>query len=86
MLDDTAYARDWSSTKGYSTGMDCRFAKGPAQENFEPLFASLTADRQGSIHGINDNDNMPLEDQAPHIQSDVKKIQALNLYRPSSTA
>lgn len=78
--------RSLTSPSALRKTLELHASKGPAQENFEPLFASLTADRQGSIHGINDIDNMPLEDQAPHIQSDVKKIQALNLYRPSSTA
>jgi uncharacterized protein YbjT (DUF2867 family) len=78
--------RSLTSPSALRKTLELHASKGPAQENFEPLFASLTADVQGSIYGTNDIDNMPLEDETPNIQSDINQIQTFFRERPSFSA
>jgi len=50
--------------------------KGSAQSNFDPLFFKLDSDRPGSIHGIHDIQNMPLEDEPQNIRMDIQNAQS----------
>jgi len=49
---------------------------GPAQVDFEALFAPLDADLQGTLDGVRDMDNQPLEDEPKRVRDDLDEILA----------
>ncbi|MGC4051421.1 MAG: SDR family oxidoreductase [Paludibaculum sp.] len=50
---------------------------GPAQQDMEPLFAALDADKDGSLDAARDIDNQPFEDEPERVRDDVKTVLAL---------
>jgi uncharacterized protein YbjT (DUF2867 family) len=50
--------------------------RGPAQEDFEPLFAALAADKPGSLDAVLDMDNMALRDEPKRVQDDLDALSA----------
>ncbi len=50
--------------------------KGPAPEDFDALFAPLDADPQGSLDGVRDMANQPLEDESQRVRDDLKAVLA----------
>jgi len=49
---------------------------GSPQSDLEPLFSALKADAAGSLDGIEDMQNMPLEDEPQDVRHDLKAVQA----------
>src|SRR5271165_2779505 len=49
---------------------------GPAQEDFDALFAALDADPQGSLDGVRDMANMPLKDEPKRVSEDLDAMLA----------
>ena len=47
---------------------------GPAQEDFDPLFAALDADVSGAFDAVRDNPNMPLEQEPARVQNDLQRL------------
>ena len=51
--------------------------KGDAQASFEDLFEALDADVPGSLHGVRDIQNMPVENESVSIRQDIEAIKSL---------
>ena len=51
-------------------------AKGPAQQDLEPLFAALDADADHALDAGNDIDNQPLEDEPQRVRDDLQAVLA----------
>jgi uncharacterized protein YbjT (DUF2867 family) len=49
---------------------------GPAQDDFNALFAPLDADPQGTLDGVHDMTNMPLEDEPQRVRDDLDAVLA----------
>jgi hypothetical protein len=49
---------------------------GPAQEDFDALFAALDEDQQGSLDGVRDMANMPLKDEPKRVSEDLDAMLA----------
>jgi uncharacterized protein YbjT (DUF2867 family) len=49
---------------------------GPAPEDFDGLFAPLEGDPPGSLDGVRDTANMPLEDEARRVRDDLEAMLA----------
>jgi uncharacterized protein YbjT (DUF2867 family) len=49
---------------------------GPAPDDFDALFASLDADTQGALDGVQDLPNMPPEDEPQRLCDDFAKVAA----------
>jgi uncharacterized protein YbjT (DUF2867 family) len=49
---------------------------GPAPEDFDALFAPLEGDPPGSLDGVHDTANMPLEDDPQRVRDDVEAMRA----------
>ena len=47
---------------------------GPAQEDFDALFAPLDADSQGALDGVRDMANQPLEDEPDRVRHDLDAV------------
>jgi len=47
---------------------------GAAQQDFGPLFAALDADPPGSLDGVHDAANMPLEQEPPRVREDLDNV------------
>jgi uncharacterized protein YbjT (DUF2867 family) len=45
---------------------------GPAPNDLDPLFAALQPDRVGAIDGVQDRDNMPLEQEPPEVLAELR--------------
>ncbi len=45
--------------------------RGPEQTEYEPLFAALESDAQGSLEACRDEANMPLEDEPDRVRKDL---------------
>ncbi len=50
--------------------------KGPAPEDFDALVAPLDADPQGSLDGVRDITNQPLEDEPKRVRDDLDAMLA----------
>lgn len=50
--------------------------KGSAQDNLDPLFASLDADPDGTLDGVRDMPNQPLADQPQRVRDDLDALVA----------
>ena len=67
-----------------SLGSDCALRKtfeliataGPAQGDFDALFAPLDADPQGMLDGVHDIANMALEDEPQRVRDDLDTVLA----------
>ena len=49
---------------------------GPAQDDFDALFAPLDADPQGTLDGVHDMANMALEDEPQRVRDDLDAVLA----------
>jgi uncharacterized protein YbjT (DUF2867 family) len=49
---------------------------GPAPEDFDALFAALDADPQGSLDGVRDKANQPLEVEPKRVRDDLEAVLA----------
>lgn len=49
---------------------------GPAQDDFDPLFAALEADVSGALDAVRDTPNMPLEQEPVRVQDDLQRFSA----------
>jgi uncharacterized protein YbjT (DUF2867 family) len=49
---------------------------GPAQDDFDALFASLDADPQGALNGVRDMANQPLDDEPQRVREDLDAVLA----------
>ncbi|WP_066461351.1 SDR family oxidoreductase [Sanguibacter suarezii] len=50
--------------------------RGPAPQDLDPLFAALQADPPGTLDGVLDTDNMPLDDEPERVLRDLVTIEA----------
>jgi len=48
--------------------------KGPAQDDFDTLFGNLQPDPPGALDGVQDMDNMPLQDEPKRVREDLEAI------------
>ncbi len=48
--------------------------KGPAQDDFDALFRNLEPDRPGALDGVQDMNNMPLEDEPKRVREDLDAV------------
>lgn len=51
---------------------------GPAQDDFDALFAPLAVDPQGTLDGVDDMANMALADEPPRVRGDLDAVPAHN--------
>lgn len=58
--------------------------KGPAQEDFDALFAPLDADPQAALDGVHDMANMALEDEPQRVRDDLDAVLARHSARADS--
>lgn len=49
---------------------------GPAQDDFDALFAPLDADLQGALDGVRDMNNQPLEEEPKRVRDDLDTLLA----------
>ncbi|HET6231529.1 MAG TPA: SDR family oxidoreductase [Longimicrobiaceae bacterium] len=49
---------------------------GPAQEDFDALFAALDADPRGALDGVHDTVNMPVDDEPRRVRDDLESVVA----------
>ena len=47
---------------------------GPAQDDLEPVFARLDRDPSGSVDGVRDRDNLPLESEPDRVRADLDAL------------
>lgn len=47
---------------------------GPAQDDFDPLFAALDADARGALDAVHDTANMPLPDEPQRVRDDLDRV------------
>lgn len=50
--------------------------RGPAQEDFDVLFASLEADAPGALDAVRDTPNMPQAQEPARVQDDLQRLSA----------
>lgn len=50
--------------------------KGPAQKDFDALFAALDADPRNALDGVRDAPNQPIEDEPPRVRDDLHTLSA----------
>jgi len=48
--------------------------KGPAQDDFDALFGKLEPDLPSALDGVQDMDNMPLEDEPKQVREDLDAV------------
>ena len=56
---------------------------GPAQDDFDALFAALDADPQGALDGVRDMANQPLKDEPKRVRDDLDAVLA---HRPATAS
>jgi len=49
---------------------------GPAEPEFDTLFAALGADPRDALDGVQDTANMPLEDEPQQVRNDLDEVRA----------
>jgi uncharacterized protein YbjT (DUF2867 family) len=49
---------------------------GPEQDDLGPLFAALEQDRPGSVEGVHDPSNLPLEQEPPAVIADLERVRS----------
>ena len=64
-------------------------SKGPAQKDLEPLFKALDADVEGTLDGVQDQANQPLDKEPQKVRDDLRAVsgarqmkQLLTMKRP----
>jgi hypothetical protein len=50
--------------------------KGPAQKDFDSLFAALDADPRTTLDGVRDMPNQPMEDEPQRVRDDLHILTA----------
>jgi hypothetical protein len=50
--------------------------RGKAPRDFDALFAPLDPDPPGTLDGVHDTDNMPLENEPQWVRDDLTAVQA----------
>jgi uncharacterized protein YbjT (DUF2867 family) len=50
--------------------------RGPAQDDIDPLFQALQPDPLGSLDGVLDRANMPLDEEPPSVLTELRSIAA----------
>jgi uncharacterized protein YbjT (DUF2867 family) len=50
---------------------------GPATQDFDELFASMTADPPGAVDAVRDVDNMPLDEEPPQVFAHLAALRAV---------
>jgi hypothetical protein len=48
--------------------------KGPAQKDFDALFAALDADPRNALDGVRDMPNQPMEDEPQRVRDDLHTL------------
>ncbi|MCQ4162792.1 SDR family oxidoreductase [Roseomonas sp. GC11] len=51
--------------------------KGPAQDDVDALFAAVDADVAGSLDGVRDMPNQPLEQEPQHVRADLDAVRMM---------
>jgi uncharacterized protein YbjT (DUF2867 family) len=51
-------------------------AKGPAQEDLEPLFKALDGDAKGALDAVHDQANQPLDEEPQRVRDDLDSVSA----------
>jgi uncharacterized protein YbjT (DUF2867 family) len=51
-------------------------SKGPAQKDFDALFAALDADPENALDGVRDLPNQPLDDEPQPVRDDLRTLSA----------
>src|SRR5271166_4622643 len=65
-----------SSSQALRKTFELIAAKGPAQEDFDALFAPLEADPQGTLDGVHDMANMALAEEPQRVREDLEAMRA----------
>jgi len=60
-----------SSDRALSKTFELVATKGPAQKDFDALFAALDADLKDSLDGVRDMPNQPMEDEPQRVRDDL---------------
>jgi uncharacterized protein YbjT (DUF2867 family) len=68
--------RSLSSDHALRKTFELIVATGPAQDDFDALFAPLDADPQGGLDGVSDMENQPLEDEPKRVRDDLSAVLA----------
>ncbi len=65
-----------SSDQALSKTFELVATKGPAQKNFDTLFAALDADPRNGLDGVRDMPNQPMKDEPQLIRDDLRTLSA----------
>lgn len=65
-----------SSPAAVGTTFELVAERGPAQTDLEPLFAALERDVPGSLDGVRDAANQPLEQEPQRVLDDLARLSA----------
>lgn len=68
--------RSLTSDQAVSKTFELVAERGPAQDDFDALFAELEADRQGALDGVRDAADMPVEDEPQRVRDDLDAVLA----------
>ena len=63
-----------SSPAAVGTTFELVAERGPAQTDLEPLFAALDRDDPGSLDGVRDASNQPLEQEPQRVLDDLERL------------
>jgi uncharacterized protein YbjT (DUF2867 family) len=66
--------RSLSSDQALRKTFELVATTGPAPEDFDALFALLDSDPRGSLDGVRDMANMPLEDEPDRVRHDLEAV------------
>ncbi|HYL13979.1 MAG TPA: SDR family oxidoreductase [Terriglobales bacterium] len=66
--------RSFTSGQAHHKTFELVSAKGPAQDDFDTLFRNLEPDQPGALDGVQDMDNMPLEDEPQQVREDLDAV------------
>ena len=48
--------------------------RGPEQDDLGPVFSALDPDPVGSLDGVHDTDNLPLDQEPQHVQDELNHV------------
>ena len=68
--------RSLTSAQALEKTFELVATKGPVSDDFDAIFAPLEPDPKGSLDGVRDMANMPLDEEPSRVQSDLAAIQA----------
>ncbi|MBP1804396.1 SDR family oxidoreductase [Rubellimicrobium aerolatum] len=66
--------RSLSSEAALRKTFELHSARGPEQDDFDPVFGLLETDAAGALDGARDKANMPLGTEPPHVVADLDRI------------